>query len=74
MPVVKSPVLDAGPSSEVVDPITQQPTFSSEISDDDLDLLMTMIEKGNSLIKSLLYLLNLKFFRARPRQQHQQTR
>jgi hypothetical protein len=45
MPVVKSPVLDAGPSSEVVDPITQQPTFSSEISDDDLDLLMTMIEK-----------------------------
>jgi hypothetical protein len=47
MPVVKSAALDAGPSSEVAEPITLQSSFSPEINDDDLDMPMTMIEKGN---------------------------
>jgi hypothetical protein len=40
MPVWKSTALDDGPSSAVTEPIIQPSSFSPEINDDDLDMLM----------------------------------
>jgi hypothetical protein len=53
MPALKSTALDAGSTSAVSEPIIQPSSFAPEINDDDLDMLMNIIEKGNNISKTV---------------------